>query len=84
MTERAWHQGRNFTVRQGGRLGGVRGGWTRTTRGEGERESKRGGINRVAIPSSSKSEAESFHCLRYLRWLQQLEVLSNSAVLHWN
>lgn len=45
------------------------GGWPKTNRREGEREGKvREGveINRVAIPPSSKSEAESFHCLRYL------------------
>lgn len=68
-TEWAWHQGRNCTDRQGG----VRGGWTRTTR----REGVGGVINRVAIPPSSESEAERFHCLRYLSWPQsQLEVLS--------
>lgn len=40
MAERAWHQGRNYTDRQRGRQGGVGGGWTRTTRREGERERK--------------------------------------------
>lgn len=66
MIERAWHQGRNYTDRQGGRQGVVGGGWTRTTGREGEKGGGGGGVNRVAIPPSSKSEATSFHCLRYL------------------